>query len=800
MSLWAFVALPLCSFFVAMFLPLERRSKLGLLLAAVPATLFCAHVSNLLKLTAGLARSTALPLAHSTALYKESYEWIPSLGVNLSFQLDALGLLFSLLITGIGTLVFIYASDYMSGDKNLRKFYMALSLFLVAMQGLVISADLITMFLFWELTSISSFLLIGHKHDSEEARFSALRALLVTGLGGLALLAGAVLLGLVAGTYDLNQLALLSAEIKASPFYLIIFALCFLAAATKSAQMPFHFWLPGAMVAPTPVSSYLHSATMVKAGVFLMFRMFPVLGATVLWTNTLVFFGAMTMIVSIFMAFAAKDLKKILAYTTINALGTLIFLQGLGTPFALQAALVFVVAHALYKGALFMSAGIIDHDMGTRDVRQLGMLKTAIPMLFPAVLLAGFSMAGLPPFMGFVAKEIIYGSSLEAAHMSGHMSGWFTSFALLANAVSVSIAAVLALKIFLTKASEPVAPKQEQPAHFSWALYLGPWVLAVSSLVLGLWLLPLDQIVNMVLKDMAISTLGLEPLALWHGFNVPLLLSGLTLLLGAAFYFGSKGILKNAEPLSVLSCVGPLRAYEKIYNGVLRLADHVLSLSVTKPLRHYMFVIILFTITLLAWALYSSGMSFLYIDKQKLYLSDVLIALGIVSAAIAAMFARSRLAAIAEIGVIGLAMTFFFVVHGAPDLAMTQILVEILTTLLFVMVIFRLPLASNVSSRLSRGVDGVLAVFVAIVMGVATYFVAAYQVAEPISKFFGEASYLKADGKNVVNVILVDFRGLDTLGEITVLGVAAIAVFSLLRLNQREYEAMLRRQKKEGGQ
>ncbi len=463
------------------------------------------------------------------------WPWAPSLGLSLSFNLDGLGLLFALLITLIGALVVLYASEYLHDHPQAGRFYAALFAFMGAMLGVALSDNVLTLFVFWELTGFTSFLLIGFEHERDDARRAALQALLVTGAGGLALLAAGVLLVDVSGTTSLSAMAGSRASIVSNPHYAAIAALTLLAAFTKSAQVPFHFWLPNAMAAPTPVSAYLHSATMVKAGVYLLARMTPILGATALWTTAVTAAGAATMAVGAYRAVQETDLKRILAYSTLSALGVLTMLLGVGTPEAIAAALVYLVAHACYKGALFLVAGAIDHETGTRDIRGLSGLRRTMPMTALAGGAAALSMAGIPLTLGFVGKDGAY----EALLHGGGWSGWLLGALVLAS-IMLGLAGLLAgvLPFF----GKPRSGAVHEPP---WRLRLPPLVLAICGVAAGLapWILdrPLSAAAAAVLHEPHEVSL-----AIWHGWSPALLLSMATLLGVGAAYAARDGIRRRA--------------------------------------------------------------------------------------------------------------------------------------------------------------------------------------------------------------------------------------------------------------
>ncbi|MCD8540614.1 MAG: Na(+)/H(+) antiporter subunit A, partial [Leadbetterella sp.] len=443
------------------------RNNKSILLALVPGLLFYYFLQK-------------IPGISSGRVLFESTPWVPSLGVNLGFRLDGLSLLFALLITGIGVLIFVYASSYLKKDRYLDRFFGYLLLFMSAMLGLVLSNNVIILFVFWELTSISSFFLIGFNNRDEESRRSALTALSVTGLGGLFLLAGLIWMGSLAGSYSIGDILNHAEAIRENAYYPVILILFLAGAFTKSAQFPFHFWLPGAMKAPTPVSAYLHSATMVKAGIFILARFTPILGGTPLWQWILMGVGGFTMVYASIVSLAKRDLKGVLAYSTISALGVLTFLLGLGTDHAVIAACVFLLAHALYKAPLFLVTGIIDHETGTRDLTRLSGLGKA---LWPAALaggLAALSSAGVPLTFGFIGKDLIYEATL---HYESAWAWYLTGIALITNTGLVAAGFLAGIKPFTGKVREEFRDIHFPP-HLLW---VPPLLLAVLGLVCGLF-------------------------------------------------------------------------------------------------------------------------------------------------------------------------------------------------------------------------------------------------------------------------------------------------------------------------
>jgi multicomponent Na+:H+ antiporter subunit A len=703
------------------------------------------------------------------------HDWVPSLGVNLSFALDGLSLLFVLLISGVGALVLIYSGSYLAGHPELGRLYAFLLMFMASMLGLVLADNLLALFVFWELTSISSYLLIGFDHDRAEARRAALQALLVTGGGGLALLAGLLLLGQAGGSLELSALLKQADPLRAHPLYGPALLLILAGAFTKSAQFPFHFWLPGAMEAPTPVSAYLHSATMVKAGVYLLARLSPALGGTDLWITTASVVGGTTMLVGAWLALVQSDLKRILAYSTVSALGTLTLLLGLGGPLAVHAAVAFLLGHALYKGALFLVAGALDHQTGTRDVDQLGGLGRVMPLTALAAGVAALSMAGLPPMFGFIAKELSYEATLHAP-----AAMWITAAAVAANALLVAAAILAGLRPFLGRA----LPTPRQASEAPPALWLGPVALAGLSIAFGLWPgFGAEGLVSAASTSVLGQPAGAQ-LALWHGLTPALGLSAATLAGGFGAYAGRGLLRRAASRWEGAASWGPAGWYELMLTGLTGLSVGLTRRLQSGYLRYYLMITVAATAGLTGYALVGRGALSVKANWLDLRPHEAGLAAIILLAVLAAVLAKSRLAAIAALGVVGYGVALVFVLFGAPDLAMTQFLVETLTVILFVLVFYHLPESRIVSGRAARWRDAALAAGVGAVM-TTLVLVGTPENYPPISDYFAEHSVLRGHGRNVVDVILVDFRGLDTLGEITVLAVAAVGVYGLLKLRRR---------------
>ena len=732
----------------------------GWLLALVPAALFCYFALQIGSITG----------VQSVGAY---YHWVPSLGVNLSFYLDGLSLLFTLLITGVGSLVLIYSSGYLAGHRHLGRLYAFLFLFMASMLGLVLADNLLALFVFWELTSFSSYLLIGFDHERAAARKGALQALLVTGTGGLALLAGALLLGMAGGSFEISTLLGRGELIRSHDLYLPILLLILAGAFTKSAQFPFHFWLPSAMEAPTPVSAYLHSATMVKAGVYLLARLSPVLGGTEAWHYLLGCAGGATMLTGAVMALLQKDLKRILAYSTVSGLGTLVLLLGLHTSSAVKAAMVFLLVHALYKGALFLIAGGVDHETGTRDVDRLAGLFRAMPIIASAALMAALSMAGLPPMFGFIGKELLYEANLQAPQAAVLITG----AGVLSNALLVAVAIIVGVRPFCGGASS--APRHAGRVPVS--LWLGPLLLSALGLAIGL---APDGVAFAIISP-AVSAVRATPtlieLTLWHGVNPVFLLGVVTVLGGAGVYAGRNLLQRAALRWEGAGSWGPSRWYDLALAGMLGSAKLQTRILQSGYLRYYLMTVLGSAFLLVIYTLATKAGFRGVTGWPDALLHEWVIAVMILCAAAVAATSGSRLATVAALGVVGYGVALIYILFGAPDLAMTQFCIETLSIILFVLVLYRLPRFSVLSARKARIRDMLLALANGGIMTTLVLTATSEPVQSRISGYFLEHSLLKAYGRNVVNVILVDFRALDTLGEITVLAVASLGVYMLLK-------------------
>ncbi len=720
-----------------------------------------------------------MPALIEGTVVRESHTWVPSLGANLDFVMDGLAMLFALMITFIGSLVFIYTKAYMKGHPELDRFYAYLSMFMASMLGLVLSDSLIIMFIFWELTSISSFFLIGFNNKEEASRKSALVALSVTGFGGLGLLAAAILLKLATGADTLEELAAYGNLGPEAPLYAITVVCIFAAAFTKSAQFPFHFWLPGAMKAPTPVSTYLHSATMVKAGIFLLLRMSPVLGAAALWNDTLMLVGGFTMLYAAVMAMFKVDLKSILAYTTISALGVLTFLIGMGTEAAFTAALVFVFVHALYKAALFLITGIIDHETHTRDVTVLRGLRKVMPMVAIAALVAALSSAGLPGTFGFIGKDLIYESTLEM----GSIAIVLTAVAFATNAFLLHAGFVAGITPFMGKIAEAHA-NLHNPSVWLWG---APLLLGILSLGLGIY----PALLEPGVIGPALASLGFVEaqahLKLWHGFNTVLLISILTLATGAGIYYFVKPSHHLSTALDRVKKASPEAWFSALGSGFYALSYRWTKFFQAGLLRYYVLMVVM-ALTLLVLLRLEGAIQVKvdYASLLELSVYEITIAIILIIAITVTVFTHSRLAAVVSLGVVGYSICLFFVFYSAPDLAMTQFTIDTLTVILFVLVLYKLPRYLKLSNMRSRLRDFVFATLFGGIIALIALEAINERTNKATSEFYADNAYVLAKGKNIVNVILVDFRGTDTMIEIVVLSVAAVGVFSLLKLRLRK--------------
>jgi multicomponent K+:H+ antiporter subunit A len=704
--------------------------------------------------------------------------WIPQLGLDLVFRLDGLGLLFALMILGIGLLVILYAQYYLSQGDSLGRLYAYLLLFMGSMLGVVLSENLIQLLIFWELTSLSSFLLIGYWRTRHAARSGARMALTITGAGGLALLGGFVLLGEISGSYELSVVLASGDTIRAHPLYLPALILILLGAFTKSAQFPFHFWLPNAMAAPTPVSAYLHSATMVKAGVFLLARLFPALSGTEAWSYLVGGAGIATLLVGAVVALFKHDLKGLLAYSTISHLGLITALFGIGTPLAAVAGVFHIINHAIFKAGLFMAAGIIDHETGTRDMRRINGLRHQLPHTAALATVAAAAMAGVPLFNGFLTKEMFFAEAMDASNRLSF--GWLLPAAVtVAGIFAVAYSVRFIHDVFFNDAQPTDMPRTpHEPPRW---MKVPVEILVVLCLLVGvLPSLTVEPILAAAAGAVLQAPLPEHNLAIWHGFSPALVMSLIALIGGVLLYVGRKPLFAFHDRIE--KYLNARAVFDRVLAMLYWLARAVTARLDTGSLQRQTFLFVAAALCLGTAGMWPSAapltgpQTLLPVDGVSL-----IAALTLVAAALTAtILHRQRFTALILAGAVGLVVSLVFVKFSAPDLALTQLSVEVVTIVLLLLALYFLPQQSPVESGLPRRLrDALLAVAAgagvsALVWAVLT------RPYDSISGWFLANSVPGGGGENVVNVILVDFRGYDTFGEIAVLALAALGIFAML--------------------
>jgi len=752
------VLLPLIGAALAPLLQRALKSYAGWVLALIPAWGVVALYAQAGELSHGARMVVA-------------WDWAPSWNLRLSFLLDGLSLTFALAIAGIGAFVVLYSASYLKGHAHQGRFMAFLMGFMAAMQGLVLADNLVALYLFWELTSVASFLLIGFDHGRQAARRAATQALVVTGMGGLALLAAGVGIALVSGNWDLSA----AARLQELPAYPVLVVLVLLAAFTKSAQVPFHFWLPNAMEAPTPVSAYLHSATMVQGGVYLVARMTPHLGGEAIWNVTLLLFGGATMLWGAVQAFRQTDLKQMLAQTTTASLGLLMLLLGAGTELAVTAAVLYFVAHALYKAALFLVAGAIDHGTGTRDVTALGGLRDPMTVTFIATIMAAGAMVGVPPLVAFFAKEEMY-----LAFALADAEALITLLVLVVgNALLGGIALVVMIRPFMGQLiPTPIAPHEAKPAMLA-----GPLVLGLAGIALAFF--P-GLLGDLVVGPAVASILGgevsghlkfaLDPLSLMFWLSVATW--GLAYL---AFRYADMGRTVLREAAGRLGWSFD-RGFDQAYFGLVRLAGWVTRALHHGRLERYLIVVFIALGCAAIGPLWLMGGLPSLAVQWDVTFYELGVMLMAVLGLVLVVGARTRLMGILALGVQGAAMALLFLFYGAPDLGFTQFMVEIVSVVILALVMTRLKLDARDPRPLEDWArDGAVALFAGLSVTLLLFRVIEEPLSQALPEFFERTSLPLAHGRNVVNVILVDFRALDTLGEIAVVFAAGLAVLALLR-------------------
>ncbi|MED4205690.1 Na+/H+ antiporter subunit A [Neobacillus mesonae] len=748
-----------------------------------------------------------IPLTASgkTALFELS--WMPSLGINFTAYLDGLALIFALLITGIGALVILYSIYYLSKEKEaLHNFYVYLLLFMGAMLGLVFSDNIFVLYVFWELTSISSFLLIAYWYHRKNSRYGAQKAMLITIAGGLAMLAGLILLSIMADTYSVREMMSMAQEIASHKLFLPAMILLLLGAFTKSAQFPFSIWLPDAMEAPTPISAYLHSATMVKAGIYLVARFTPVFGGSAEWFWLVTGAGIVTLLYGSLNAVQQKDLKALLAYSTISQLGLIMSLLGLGSAalyyrtenessvyaFAVAAAIFHLINHSTFKGSLFMVIGIIDHEAGTRDLRRLGGLAALMPVSFTLAIIGSFAMAGLPPFNGFLSKEMFFTSVLTLIEQP--VFGAKTLAVLIpiiAWAASVFTFIYCMILVFKTFTGKHHPEKLDKPVHEApLGMLIPPMILA--ALVIGIFFVPnviADYFLKPALAAVVPAQTGLDiKISAWHGWNTEVFMTTGVIACGALLYRS----LKKWSPVYQLYPKGFTlnHAYNLVLQGMEDLSLKITKRYMTGFVRDYLVYIFFIIILVLGGAMWLlGGTSFNFSKNAPVNAFEVGMVIGMIMAVLTVLLAKLRLTAIIALGALGFLVSLLFVVFRAPDLALTQLVVETVTTVLFLLCFYHLPELQKEKSRISFKLTNlVISLGVGSVFTVLALSANNHRFSETISSFF-EDSYTLAGAKNMVNAILVDFRGLDTMLEILVLCIAGLGVFTLIHMGDKDQKS-----------
>ncbi len=775
----SFIAVVLSPFILAMLVPLLKKvvgNKIGWLVSILPLTLFI-----------WLARQ--MPTIMSGEPVTIFFNWVPSIGVNFSLYLDGLSLLFGFLITGIGFVVIVYSIYYLSTKENLTNFYVFILIFMGAMLGVVMSNNLILMYIFWELTSFSSFLLIGFWYHKERSRYGAQKSMLITVIGGFCMLAGLVMIWVLTGTFEVREIIANAAIIKESSFYIPITILVLLGAFAKSAQIPFHIWLPDAMEAPTPISCYLHSATMVKAGIYLIARMTGALGGTEFWFFTVSTIGIGSLLLGSYLALKQTDLKAILAFSTISQLGLIITLLGYGTPEAVMGGIFHLFNHSAFKGSLFLMVGIVDHETGTRDISKLRGLAKVMPYTAAIAIIGSLAMAGVPPFNGFLSKELFFTGSVEAvtANLAKILIEYTKVNMLAFNASIFTFVYSISIfhRVFFNGDLTKDTPKHPHEAPLGLLL---PGLLLVSiNVIIGLF--P-SLVAKSIIGPAVFGVTGLPMIVKithWHGFNLPLAMSMVVIIAGLVLY--SRLDQLKAVLGRIPGSPSSNRFYDWAVPAMLNGALRVTNIQMTGLLRDYNLFVLLYTLLVVGGTMFlKNALVIDTTDLAKIEIFEVILALTLVLAAFGVVLLKSRLAAIISLGVVGFSVALFFVIFRAPDLALTQLLVETVTLALFLLAFSRLPkfLSEHDTPKRVKAINVAVSSLVGLMVTGLVLIGHSNKYYEPISHYFIENSKKLGGGTNVVNVILVDFRGLDTLGEISVLGIAALGVYAMIKLAIRK--------------
>ncbi|MFJ7827484.1 Na+/H+ antiporter subunit A [Psychrobacillus sp. NPDC096623] len=738
--------------------------------------------------------------------YIDKFEWIPSLDISLVSYIDGLSLLFSLLITGIGALVVLYSIFYMDKEREkLGNFYVYLLLFMSAMLGVVQSDHLISLYFFWELTSISSFLLIGYWYTKDRSRFGALKSMMITVFGGLMMLGGFVLLGIMGETFSIRELIEQAPTLVGQEFFILSLVLVLIGAFTKSAQFPFYIWLPDAMEAPTPVSAYLHSATMVKAGLYLVARFTPIFALSEVWVWLVTGVGLLTLFWGSIFAVKQTDLKAILAFSTVSQLGLIMSLLGIGSisyhvtgdlvttfAFASFAAIFHLMNHATFKGSLFMIAGIVDHETGTRDIRKLGGLMSLMPISFTIAMIGSFSMAGIPLFNGFLSKEMFLDATLSLQHFNVHsLESWWMLFPIVAWIASVFTFVYSLYFVFHTfrgKYKPEQLPKKAHEAPFG--MLVAPAILAI--LVIVIFFVP-NFFGNTFIKP---AVAAIQPLAYqvpadvgfyikaWHGFDsIALYMTLAVFLIGFLLY---KTIAKWAPVYGMLPTKISLNGF---YGGLMNLSDkganRLSSSYMTGSIRSYLIYMFAAFIALLAFTMWTRDAFVIdFTNLAPIQFFEILISVVLIISTITILVTKSRLTAIISLGAVGYTVALFYIIFKAPDLALTQLVIETVSVALFLGAFYHLPKMDKYEKgkedRLFRLNNFLIALGVGVMVSLIAIASHSQKLVKSISEYYKETVYSEAGGGNIVNVILVDYRGFDTLFEISVLTIASLGIIGMI--------------------
>lgn len=751
-----------------------------------------------------------IPSIAAGETYKYTLSWIPTLGIDITTYVDGLGLLFGLLISGVGALVIVYSIFYMSkGREALHHFYVYLLLFMGAMLGLVFSDHLLVLYGFWELTSVSSFLLIAYWYERKSSRQGALKAMLITVIGGFGMLAGFIMLIMMGDTYSIREIIAQVDVIQGHALFIPAMLCILLGAFTKSAQFPFGIWLPDAMEAPTPVSSYLHSATMVKAGIYLVARMTPIFGGSSVWFWLVAGVGIITLLYGSLSALRQTDLKALLAYSTISQLGLIMSLLGVGSlavyfgpgeqgtifTVATFAALFHLFNHSTFKGSLFMVVGIIDHETGKRDVRYLGGLMQVMPITFTIAMIGAFSMAGLPPFNGFLSKEMFFGAVTELAHVSTFgLESIGILFPIIAWVASIFTFVYCMIFVFKTFGGKYHPEKLTRKVHeASLGMLFAPMVLGLLVVlifffpnVLGKYILA--PALTSVLPMMPVTAYDLK-ISAWHGFNMELLMTIGVVVIGFLLFKSARRwvrVIRNYPQELTLTHLYNI-ALPAMEKGAASLTNRYM----TGSLRHYLsYIFSFFVMLLLGSLLLLYGIQFDFSNNASISLFDAGLVLVMIIAALTVLFTNHRVVAIVALGAVGYMVSMFFVIFRAPDLALTQMVVETVTTVLFLLCFYHLPKLKKDIERIPFKLTNlIISLAVGLTVTILALSANGHKLFEPITSFFENAFEL-AGAKNIVNAILVDFRGFDTMLEISVLTIAGLGVYVLIhqRSKRREHD------------